>query len=68
MAGYKCTKCGNNDCEVGEFRAVRGVWTKILNMQTEKFTTITCTMCSYTEIYKGSKASLGENFIDLIIN
>ncbi len=59
---YSCTKCENRDYEVGEMRATGGMWSKFFNIQTEKFTSITCKRCKYTEFYKGSTSTLSNIF------
>ena len=49
---YHCPKCENGQFETKELRAAGGFWTKIFNIQSRKFTTLTCTRCKYTEIYE----------------
>lgn len=65
--GYKCPKCSNTENEIGEFRAAGGFWTKIFDIQNKRFTTVTCTNCKFTEIYKGS-SNKGGNVIDFLTN
>ncbi len=64
---YVCPKCGNTEYEVGEFRATGGAFSKIFDVQNKKFTTITCSRCKYTEIYKASTSALG-NILDFFTN
>jgi len=59
---YKCPKCGNRQYETDEFRATGGFWTKIFDIQNKKFTTVSCTQCTYTEIYKADSSTLGNVF------
>ena len=59
---YKCPKCSNTDYEVGEFRATGGFLTKIFDIQSKRFTTVSCTRCRYTEIYKADSSMLGNIF------
>jgi len=61
---YKCPKCNNDGYETGEFRATGGLLTKILDIQSKRFTTVTCTRCRYTEIYQADSSMLG-NIFDL---
>jgi predicted nucleic-acid-binding Zn-ribbon protein len=61
---YKCPKCNNGEYETGEFRATGGLLTKILDIQSKRFTTVTCTRCRYTEIYQADSSMLG-NLFDL---
>lgn len=67
QAGYKCPKCGNRNYETDEFRATGGIFSKIFDVQNKKFTTVSCTRCSYTEIYKASSSQLG-NIFDFFTN
>jgi predicted nucleic-acid-binding Zn-ribbon protein len=64
MAGlnYKCAKCENTACEIDEFRATGGFLTKVFNVQSKKFSTVTCTRCKYTEIYRADSSMLGNIF------
>ncbi|MCY1633874.1 GTP-binding protein [Marinifilum breve] len=64
---YVCPKCGNNRFETDEFRATGGRFAKIFDVQNKKFTTITCSRCSYTELYKGTTSQLG-NIFDFLTN
>jgi predicted nucleic-acid-binding Zn-ribbon protein len=60
--GYQCAKCGHTAFESSEFRATGGFLTKIFDIQTKKFTTVSCTKCQYTELYKGAQSTLGNVF------
>ncbi len=64
---YVCPKCGNTQYETDEFRATGGFLSKVFDVQSKKFTTVTCTRCKYTEIYKASSSMLG-NIFDLFTN
>ena len=64
---YKCPKCGNRTCKVGEMRATGGTWSKIFDVQSQKFSAVTCERCSYTEFYK-TKTSALSNIFDLFTN
>ncbi|MBN2417307.1 zinc ribbon domain-containing protein [bacterium] len=61
---YRCPKCGSTEYETGEFRATGGMITKVLDIQTKRFSTVTCSRCRYTEIYKADSSALG-NIFDL---
>jgi len=47
---------------VAEFRAAGGFWSKIFDVQGSRFTTVTCSRCRYTEIYKADSSMLGNIF------
>ncbi|MHC4488129.1 MAG: zinc ribbon domain-containing protein [Planctomycetota bacterium] len=50
-----------------EFRAAGGFLSKIFDVQSKRFTTVICTNCQYTEIYRTSSSMLG-NIFDLFTN
>lgn len=64
---YSCPKCDNRTYKVGEMRATGGRWSKIFDVQSEKFTSVTCERCSYTEFYKAKTSALS-NIFDLFTN
>ena len=64
---YICPKCRNTQYETDELRATGGFLIKVFDVQNKKFTTVTCTRCKYTEIYKASTSMLG-NIFDLFTN
>ena len=64
---YKCPKCSNRTCTVGQMRATGGTLSKIFDVQTQKFSSVTCERCSYTEFYK-TKTSALSNVFDLFTN
>lgn len=58
----KCAKCSDNEYETSEFRAAGGFLSKVFDVQSRKFTTVTCTRCKYTEIDKADSGALGSIF------
>jgi predicted nucleic-acid-binding Zn-ribbon protein len=64
---YTCPKCGNRQYETDEFRATGGFFAKIFDVQNKKFTTVSCTQCTYTEIYRADSSTLG-NIFDFFTN
>ena len=64
---YQCTKCDNKSYKLGEMRATGGTLSKIFDVQTEKFTAVTCEQCTYTEFYK-TKTSGISNVFDFFTN
>jgi predicted nucleic-acid-binding Zn-ribbon protein len=65
--GYLCPKCANTAFESSEMRATGGFFTKVFNVQSKRFTTVTCTLCKYTELYKTDSSTLG-NIFDFMAN
>jgi predicted nucleic-acid-binding Zn-ribbon protein len=59
---YKCPKCGNASYEAGEMRTTGGFLSKVFDVQSLKFTTVTCSRCKYTEIFKADSSMLGNIF------
>ena len=59
---WQCLRCGNEYYEVDEFRATGGALAKIFDVQNKKFSTVTCSRCSYTELYKSESSALGNIF------
>ena len=45
---FQCAKCSNGEYETSEFRATGGFLSKIFDVQSRKFTTVTCKRCRYT--------------------
>ena len=63
---YKCMKCGNDSFKTDEFRATGGIFSKLFDVQNRKFTTVTCTNCSFVELYKGDSSKLG-SVVDFLV-
>jgi hypothetical protein len=59
---YHCPKCSNNTYETGEIRAAAGFWTKIFDVQSARYTSVTCIRCRYTEFFKADSSMLGNIF------
>jgi len=59
---FRCPKCGNNTYETGEMRATGSFLSKIFDVQSNKFTTVVCSRCKYTEFYKADSSMLGNIF------
>ena len=64
---YQCPKCHHNSFTTGQMRATGGTLSKIFDVQTEKYTSVTYDNCTYTEFYK-SKTSAMSNVFDLFTN
>jgi len=61
---YRCPKCSNRSCDIGELRGAGGFWSKIFDVQGARFSSATCTHCKYTEFFKAPSSTLG-NIFDL---
>ncbi|MAD97752.1 MAG: GTP-binding protein [Flavobacteriaceae bacterium] len=67
IRNYTCPKCGNHHYNLGQMRATGGVLSKIFDVQTEKYTSVTCDRCTYTEFYK-TKTRAISNVFDFFTN
>ena len=65
---YICPKCSSAQYEVGEIRAAGGFWSKIFDVQGQRFTTVTCKRCKYSELFKAHSSKLGNNLTSSQIN
>jgi predicted nucleic-acid-binding Zn-ribbon protein len=59
---WKCPKCGNTSYETDQFAATGGGLTKIFDIQNKAFSTVTCTRCKFTELYKAETSMLSNIF------
>ena len=49
---YICPKCGCTQYESDQFQATGGNFARMFDIQNKRFTTISCSRCGYTELYK----------------
>ncbi len=63
---WRCPKCGNESYETDQFQATGGTFSKLFDIQNKRFTTVSCTRCRYTEIYKADVSEI-ENILDFFI-
>ncbi|MDD2649447.1 MAG: zinc ribbon domain-containing protein [Eubacteriales bacterium] len=64
---YVCPKCGCNSFEQGQIQTTGGNFSKIFNVQNNKFITVSCSKCGYTELFR-SQTSTGMNILDFLMN
>ena len=64
---WQCPKCAHVEFDTGEFRATGGRLAKIFDVQNRKFTTVSCTRCHYTEIYRADSSTV-MNVFDFFTN
>lgn len=60
--GWSCPKCDNRSYDEDTIAATGAGWSKIFDVQNRKFVTVTCTRCTYTELYKSKTGKLGNVF------
>ena len=51
---WKCPKCGNIGASLDQFQATGGNLAKVFDIQNKRFTTVSCTRCGFTELYRGN--------------
>ena len=64
---YVCVKCHGTEYTTGEIRTTGSGITRFLNIQNQKYGTVTCIGCAYTEMYKLGGKGFG-NVIDFFTN
>jgi len=62
---YQCPKCQNTAYETDVFRATGGGLSRFFDVQSKKFTTVSCKKCGYTELYKDVSSGAG-NILDFL--
>ena len=63
---YVCPKCGNTSYETDQFQATGGNFAKLFDVQNKRFTTVSCTRCGYTELYKDPE-DRGMDILDFLM-
>jgi uncharacterized protein len=48
---YVCPKCGSKNCTISTIWASRSIIAKFLDIQDRRYTTVSCSVCQYTELY-----------------
>ncbi|MUV61363.1 zinc ribbon domain-containing protein [Halobacterium sp. CBA1126] len=51
MEDEGCPKCGHDEVDVGSISTTGPGLSKMFDIQTNNFQTVTCTSCGYTELY-----------------
>ncbi|MQF68740.1 DNA-binding protein [SAR202 cluster bacterium AD-804-J14_MRT_500m] len=64
---YYCIKCKGTEYKSGEIRTTGSGLSRFLNLQNQKFATVSCAGCGYTEIYRLGGGGVG-NILDILSN
>ena len=64
---YSCMKCSGTQYKTGQLRTTGSGLSRFFNIQNQKYATISCTGCGYTELYRLDGSGLG-NILDLFTN
>ena len=65
---YSCAKCEGTRYEAGEIRTTGSGISRVLNLQNQKFATVSCSNCGYTELYRMNAGGTGGNIFDILTN
>ncbi|NLI24331.1 MAG: GTP-binding protein [Bacteroidales bacterium] len=57
---YECPKCSGRFYELREISTTGKFWTRIFNLQVNKFTAVICKKCRYTELYHSPVSKFGQ--------
>ena len=64
---YSCAKCSGKNYRSGELRTTGSGLTRFLNIQNQKYATVACTQCGYTDLYRLDGSGVG-NILDFFTN
>ena len=64
---FSCIKCSGTDYKGGEIRTTGSGLSRFLNLQNQKFATVSCSNCGYTELYRMDGGGVG-NILDILTN
>ena len=65
---YQCNKCDGGEYRTGELRTTGSGLTRFLNIKNQKYATVSCADCGYTEIYRQDGGGKLGNILDLFTN
>ena len=65
---YSCIKCAGTGYKVGEIRTTGSGISRFLNLQNQKISTMSCTGCGYTELYRMDASGAMGNIFDILSN
>ena len=64
FSSYSCAKCEKTEYRVGELRTTGSGITRFLNIQNQKYATVACAACGYTELYRLDGGGAAGNILD----
>jgi len=65
---FGCVKCGGSEASTGEIRTTGSGFSRFMNLQNQKYATVSCVDCGYTELYKRSGGGALGNVFDILSN
>jgi uncharacterized protein len=64
---FQCSKCDGREYVTGELRTTGSGLSRFFNIQNQKYATVSCKECGFTELYKLEGRGIG-NVIDFFTN
>jgi len=64
---YSCMKCHRTEYRAGELRTTGSGLSRFFNLQNQKYATVACAGCGYTELYRQDGSGIS-NIIDIFTN
>lgn len=65
---YSCDKCGAKTYQSGELRTTGSGISRFLNLQNQKYATVACTECGFTELYRVDVGGRAASVLDIFTN
>ncbi|MCX8251240.1 MAG: zinc ribbon domain-containing protein [Dehalococcoidia bacterium] len=65
---YSCDKCDAKTYKSGELRTTGSGLSRFFNLQNQRYTTIACTECGFTEMYRMDGGGKAGNILDILSN
>tara|TARA_B100000686_G_C16806642_1_gene991471 strand:- start:29432 stop:29665 length:234 start_codon:yes stop_codon:yes gene_type:complete len=62
---FSCGKCKNGQFKTGELRTTGSGLSRFFNLQNQKYSTVSCESCGFTELYRTDSGGLG-NVLDFL--
>ena len=60
---FSCGKCKSGQVKTGELRTTGSGLSRFFNLQNQKYSTVSCENCGFTELYRTDSGGLG-NVLD----
>ena len=64
---YSCDKCDAKEYQTGELRTTGSGLSRFFNIQNQKYATVSCKACGFTEMYRIGGRGIG-NVVDFFTN
>ena len=64
---YSCAKCKGTEYRSGELRTTGSGISRFFNIQNQKYATVACAACGYTDLYRVDGSGVG-NILDFFTN